>query len=107
MARNSLYMQNLESRTLLSAVMHPELQIAAPILNPQASTTPYGLTPSALRHGYGIDSIKFSNGTVTGDGSGQSIAIIDAYDDPNAAGDLHAFDQQFGLADPVFSKVNQ
>ena len=42
------------------------------------------------------------------DGSGQTIAIIDAYDDPNAAADLHHFDVNFGLPDPPFlKKVSQ
>ena len=42
-------------------------------------------------------------GTVTGSGAGQTIAIIDAYDDPNIVGDLHQFDLQFGLHDPPSS----
>ena len=45
---------------------------------------------------------------IPGDGSGQTIAIVDAYDAPNIAADLHVFDQQFGLPDPPsFVKVNQ
>ena len=56
---------------------------------------------------YGFDQITFNNGTVAGDGSGTTIAIVDAYDDPNIANDLHQFDAQFGLPDPVFTKVNQ
>ncbi len=38
---------------------------------------------------------------------GTTIAIVDAYDDPNIANDLHQFDLQFGLPDPVLTKVNQ
>ena len=60
-----------------------------------------------IRHAYGFDKITFNNGTVAGDGSGTTIAIVDAYDDPNIANDLHQFDLQFGLPDPVFTKVNQ
>ena len=41
----------------------------------------------------------------TGDGSGQTIAIVDAYHDPYAFRDLQAFDRQFGLADPVFTQA--
>ena len=37
------------------------------------------------------------------DGSGQTIAIVDAYRSPNIRTDLSAFDAQFGLADPVGS----
>src|SRR5262249_52962977 len=45
-------------------------------------------------------------GTVAGDGTGQTIAIVDAYDNPDIATDLHVFDQQFGLPDPPeFTKV--
>jgi hypothetical protein len=75
------------------------------------------LTPAQIRHAYGFDRITFTaNGqTVAGDGSGQTIAIIVAGDnprfvntgDPNFAGsDLHQFDVQFGLPDPPsFRKV--
>ena len=41
---------------------------------------------------YGINQITFNNGTVAGDGSGTTIAIVDAYNDPNIANDLHQFD---------------
>src|SRR5262249_61507491 len=44
---------------------------------------------------------------VVGDGSGQTIAIVNAFDNPNIANDLHQFDVQFGLPDPTFTKVNQ
>src|SRR4029077_6830756 len=71
------------------------------------SPGPTGLTPTQVRHAYGFDQITFSNGTVTGDGRGTTMAIVDAYDDPNIASDLHQFDLQFGLPDPTFNKVNQ
>ena len=47
-------------------------------------------TPAQIRHAYGFDS-------VTNQGAGQVIGIVDAYDDPNIEADLGAFDQQFGL----------
>jgi subtilase family serine protease len=70
-------------------------------------SSPYGGTaPAQMRAGYGASSISFG-GTV-GDGTGQTIALIDAYDDPNAASDLAAFDTYFGLAaPPSFTKLNQ
>jgi hypothetical protein len=74
----------------------------------QVNTTVRGYTPSQISHAYGFDQISFSNGTVKGDGSGQTIAIVDAYDDPNVLADLKVFDQQFGIADPPsFTKVGQ
>ncbi len=65
-----------------------------------------GLVPVQIRGAYGINSITL--GSVVGTGAGQTIAIIDAYDDPNlvsstsaayATSDLHMFDAQFGLTD--------
>jgi hypothetical protein len=66
------------------------------------------LVPSAVRQAYGFNSIPaFSvNGqSVAADGSGQTIAIVDAFDDPSIFGDLAAFDNQFGLADPPSFQV--
>jgi subtilase family serine protease len=64
------------------------------------STTPIagGLTPSQVRHAYGFDRVNF--GTVAGDGSGQTIAIVVAGSLPSIRSDLQTFDHQFGLADP-------
>src|SRR5581483_4467629 len=39
-----------------------------------------GYMPDDLRIAYGIDKVMF--GSVAGDGTGQTIAIVDAYDDP-------------------------
>jgi len=41
---------------------------------------------------------------VSGNGAGTTIAIVDAFDDPNISSDLHTFDQKYGLADSVFTK---
>ena len=57
-----------------------------------------GYSPAQIKNAYGISAISL--GGVTGDGSGRTIAIVDAYSDPNIAGDLSVFDKQFGLADP-------
>src|SRR6185437_6146588 len=54
-----------------------------------------------------IDAITFSNGAISGDGAGQTIAIVDAYADPNIASDLAAFDAEYGLsATPSFTVAN-
>ncbi len=67
---------------------------------------PYGLSPAQVRHAYGFDAVRFNG--IVGDGTGQTIAIVDAYDDPNIASDLHNFDAYFGIADaPSFRKVNE
>lgn len=81
--------------------LHHRLGRAHPTLHVTTSATsgPSGYTPQQIRTAYGFDQIAFSNGRA-GDGSGQTIAIVDAYDDPNIASDLATFDAQFGLAAP-------
>jgi subtilase family serine protease len=70
------------------------------VLAPNAA--PSGLGPSDIKSAY-----KLGDG-----GSGQTVAIVDANDDPNAESDLAAYRKQFGLpecstANGCFSKVNQ
>jgi subtilase family serine protease len=102
-------LEELEGRSLLSsAPQHPAfLEPLFRTVTPDSGAAPSGYTPAQIRHAYDFDSITFAGGTVTGNGSGQTIAIVDAYDDPNIVNDLHAFDQQFGLPDPTFSRVAQ
>jgi subtilase family serine protease len=105
------FIEQLESRDLPSAVQPAFVLFShnggGAGAKPFGSPGPTGLTPTQIRHAYGFDQITFNNGTVTGDGTGTTIAIVDAYDDPNIASDLHQFDQTFGLSDPTFTKVNQ
>ncbi|HKI16621.1 MAG TPA: MBG domain-containing protein, partial [Isosphaeraceae bacterium] len=69
------------------------------------------VTPTQLRHAYGIDQISFTSPggtTVTGDGSGQTIAIVEEGVDPTLGADLNTFDQFFGIpAPPSFEVVDQ
>ena len=70
---------------------------------------PSGLTPAQLTQAYGLDAITFtapSGATVKGDGTGSTIALIEAYHDPTLASDLHAFDQAYNLPDPPLDQVN-
>jgi subtilase family serine protease len=63
--------------------------------------------PAQFHTGYNLPSAASAAGT--------TIAIVDAYDDPNIASDLAAYDSQYGLpplgsypvASPWFRKVNQ
>ena len=108
--RSRLCLEQLEDRTLLSVggLLSQTIPIATPPLEsfpPGGSTlfspsnTAQGYSPAQIRQAYSFNSVSFANGVV-GDGSGQTIAIVVAYQQPNIAADLHAFDQQFGLADP-------
>ncbi|HWY85433.1 MAG TPA: hypothetical protein VNX28_01845, partial [Gemmataceae bacterium] len=115
-----LCLEQLESRELLSAVAAPfavptyKVKTNGGIGAPLSSAGPNGYTPTQIRHAYGFDQIKFASGTIAGDGTGMTIAIVDAYDDPNMVSDLKAFDTQFSLPGNAtdnnmsfFTKVNQ
>ena len=72
-------------------------------VQPHASS-PQGLNPADLRSAYNLPS--------TTAGSGQTIAIVDAFNDPNAESDLATYRAQFGIpacttANGCFRKVNQ
>ena len=47
------------------------------------------------------------NGGFTGDGTGETIAIVDAYDDPNIQADLNTFDTRVRAARDHGHRVNE
>ena len=57
-------------------------------------------TPAQIVAAYGFNQINFNLGatSVPGDGSGQTIAIVDAYADPHIASDLAAFSGRVAFA---------
>ena len=57
-------------------------------------------SPAQVRAAYGLDNVSL-------DGTGQIIAIVDAYDDPNIVPALDAFDNQFGLTSAGPTLYNQ
>jgi len=63
------------------------------------SANPTGLAPAQVRHAYGFDQVFFRHKRrdVPGDGRGQTIAIVTAYDAPTITNDLNVFSQRFGL----------
>jgi subtilase family serine protease len=67
-----------------------------------------GLTPAQVTNAYGLNAITFSaNGqTIPGNGSGQTIAIIDAYHDPYLTSDLNTFDQANHLPAAAVAQVD-
>ena len=71
------------------------------------STTPYGITPTQMAGAYLGTNFNFFG--VSGDGTGQTIAIVAAYDDPGlisstasnfGTSDLAMFDTYFHLPNP-------
>jgi subtilase family serine protease len=72
------------------------------LINTATASAPSGpptsaFTPAQVRHAYGFDQ-------VTNQGAGQTIGIVDAYDDANAESDLGVFSKQFGL--PACTSTN-
>jgi subtilisin-like proprotein convertase family protein len=80
-----------------------------PHATPQAGTaSPQGYSPAQMRHAYGFDQIFFEGGSISGDGTGQTIAIVNAFHTPTALDDLQAFSTEFGLPmPPSFTQVGQ
>ncbi len=79
---------------------------ARPQVSPSCSTSnpTSGYMPCDLQAAYNLPSSTA--------GSGQTVAIVDAYNDPNAESDLGVYRSQFGLtpcttANGCFKKVNQ
>ncbi|MFJ5520902.1 carboxypeptidase regulatory-like domain-containing protein [Streptomyces griseoluteus] len=69
----------------------------------RSTENPEGFGPTDLRSAYGLPAKG---------GAGQTIAIVDAFDNPNAEADLAVYRAQYGLpacttADGCFTKVNQ
>src|SRR4051812_13725659 len=88
-----LRLEVLEARTLLST---------APIALPLAAAVPghttptnNGLTPAQVRHFYGFDQARATPGGPLLDGTGQTIAIVNPYNDPTIAADVKTFSQAF------------
>jgi hypothetical protein len=93
-------MEPLEVRQLLSAATTTILPniIELPDRGSGASFT--GYTPAEIRAAYGFTSVSAT-------GAGETIAIVDAYKDPDIVSDLHTFDQKFGLSDPTLNQFSE
>jgi hypothetical protein len=72
---------------------------------PLVTAAPVGYTPSQIAAAYGLDQVTF--GSIVGDGAGQTIAIIDAYNDPTIQNDLRGFDTAFNLPTGQLTVENQ
>ncbi|MFZ3215753.1 MAG: S53 family peptidase [Candidatus Acidiferrales bacterium] len=72
------------------AFMRPHYYIHQSAGSSLAAPPSTAFTPLQIRHAYGFD-------LVPNQGAGQTIGIVDAYDDANAEADLGAFSKQFSL----------
>ncbi len=96
------------------ALALPGSVLAAPVehyaqpmfhVRPNASASPTGLAPAAIKSAY-----SFTTSSTAG--AGMTIGVVDAYNDPTAEADLGVFSSQYGLpacttANGCFRKVNQ
>jgi subtilase family serine protease len=78
-----------------------------------ASIKPNSVSPNATPSGYGPSNLQSAYALPSSTaGSGATVGIVDAQDDPNAESDLAAYRTQYGLpacttANGCFKKVNQ
>jgi hypothetical protein len=101
--------ERLDARELLTAL--PSL--VGVTFAPMYQAVPFGgpsppagaKTPTQIRQAYDFAGLTFNG--VAGDGAGQTIAIVEAYDDANIQDDLNTFDAQFGLPATTVTRVNQ
>jgi subtilase family serine protease len=118
-----LQLEYLEDRSLLSAsgfssipllVAH-ETDASGPPAYSATESALMAFSPSAISQAYKFNQIAFNG--VQGDGTGQTIAVIDSYNDPDFVSStdpsfdtsaLYQFDKQFGLPDPPsFTKITE
>ena len=89
----------LEQRVLLSASSSVNLSLD---VQPATSVTgtPQSLSPAMVEQAYDLGAITFSvsGQSVAANGAGETIAIVDAYSDPNITSDLETFDANFGIS---------
>ncbi|MFI1524161.1 peptidase S8 [Kitasatospora cineracea] len=72
----------------------------------------FGVTPNATPSGYGPADLLSAYKLPANGGAGMTIAIVDAYNDPNAESDMAVYRSQYGLpactkASGCFKQVNQ
>jgi subtilase family serine protease len=88
----SCVFEGLESRCLLSADLPVMTSALQPAGNPHGRPVQQvSYTPSQVRQAYGFDHIA-------GDGTGETIAIVDAYHAPNVATDLASFNSTYHIS---------
>jgi subtilase family serine protease len=93
----------LAARTSPRHTLRPRSRARLQVEQLEARTVPSSVvyTPAQIRTGYGFDSIPLLSGKAV-DGTGQTIAIVDAYNDSRILSDANTFNRAFGL--PVLTK---
>jgi hypothetical protein len=108
--------ETLEVRVLLSATgmavpTFTLLDHGSHGAKPNATAGVAPIDPAQMRAAYGVNQIAF--GSTAGTGAGETIAIVDAYNDPDIISDANSFSSQFGLTpfngsgDPTLKVLNE
>ncbi len=93
-------------------VVRPHNSNPVPQNAPWTDNNDGGYTPLAIQTAYGVSTLLSAGNN----GAGQTIAVVDAYDDPSfvnstdpnfSTSDLAVFDQTFSQSDPTFLKVSE
>jgi hypothetical protein len=88
------------AQTAFTTVMLANPSGASPATTGSSSPPSAAYTPTEILNAYGFSQVTFSNGAIQGNGAGQTIALIDANNDPNITADLATFDTAFNLPAP-------
>ncbi len=88
------------AQTAFTTVMLANPSGASPATTGSSSPPSAAYTPTEILNAYGFSQVTFSNGAIQGNGAGQTIALIDAYNDPDITADLATFDTAFNLPAP-------
>ncbi|MEW1912978.1 putative Ig domain-containing protein [Kitasatospora sp. NPDC085895] len=99
------------TKRLCAAPSHPG-EMACLALARTDIVQQHSLAPNILPSGYGPSDLASAYNLPASAGSGATVAIVDAYDDPKAESDLAAYRSQYGLpacttANGCFKKVDQ
>jgi subtilase family serine protease len=73
----------------------------------QASRVRTAASPNALPSGFGPADLQSAYKLSSSGGAGETVGIVDAFDNPNVASDLATYRSTFGLPAANFTKVNQ
>jgi autotransporter-associated beta strand protein len=105
-ASRRLVYESLEARKLLDGQIECPYIVCQPVTGGDSVGPAVTQSPSQILGAYGYNNIKI--GSSAGTGAGQTIAIIDAYNEPSINTDLATFDAAYGIpAPPSFQVLNQ
>jgi subtilase family serine protease len=94
-----ILMEPLEARLLLSAASASLSLTSTAVTSAAIAGSPSELSPAMIEQAYDLNNVIFtvSGAATNATGAGETIAIVDAYADPDIVSDLQTFDANFGI----------